>query len=199
MTHSLTSRLVVAGVAAIAFGSAWLFGPAPSESTAGAAEQPAYVGSQDCKKCHFKQWKSWKETGMAKTFAVLKPGERADAKKKAGLDPAKDYSTDAACIACHTTGHGLPGGHPAANREGVQCESCHGPGSLYSPYMKEKEKGGFVREEAVKLGLTMPDEKSCVSCHKGGPGGSPTLPADHKFDPAKLKDEKAIHVHAPKG
>ena len=69
-----------------------------------------FVGTKNCKKCHIKQFKSWKETKMAKAFEILKPGERAEAKKKAGLDPAKDYTKEAECLACHTTGYGKPGG-----------------------------------------------------------------------------------------
>jgi len=40
-----------------------------------------------------------------KAFAVLNPGVKAEEKKKAGLDPQKDYTTDLSCVQCHTTGN----------------------------------------------------------------------------------------------
>ena len=54
------------------------------------AEEHAYVGNKNCKKCHLKEYKSWEQTTMGQTFNTLKPGERAEAKKAAGLDPDKD-------------------------------------------------------------------------------------------------------------
>ena len=60
---------------------------------------------------------SWKKTKLFKSLETLKPTAEADkalfdAKKAAGLDPAKDYSTDAACLKCHVTGYGKDGGYP---------------------------------------------------------------------------------------
>jgi hypothetical protein len=51
----------------------------------GAVNGAEYVGVKKCKICHIKQFKSWKETSMATSFENLKPGAKADAKKKAGL------------------------------------------------------------------------------------------------------------------
>ena len=166
-----------------------------------------YVGVKGCKKCHFKQWSSWKKTGMAESFDSLKPGTKADEKKKAELDPEKDYTKDAKCLACHTTGYGKPGGYPAlvadkpwtdeekeraAALEGVQCESCHGPGSLYAPYKDEHED--YKRPDIMKLGLIHPDAESCKTCHNTD---NPTAPKDFKFDyEAMTKDEAKIHKHS---
>jgi hypothetical protein len=191
---------------AVALGALALPRPASAEPPPDDAAKATYIGASECKKCHFKQFKSWKETKMAKAFALLKPGEAKEAKAKAGLDPARDYTADEACVKCHVTGQGEPGGYDPkgdeahkAGREGVQCESCHGPASLYNEYMKQHEKSGYVKEEAAKLGLKMLDEKGCVSCHHGGPGGSPTMAADEKFDvAAKATDETAIHAHSKK-
>ncbi|MCP3964562.1 MAG: hypothetical protein GY719_42580, partial [bacterium] len=103
MTHSKLFRLTPVGVALVA-----LLTGLPA-SVAEEAEH-AFVGTKKCKKCHLKEYKSWAETKMAKTFEVLKPEIRAEAKVAAGLDPAKDYSTDATCLPCHTTGYGKEGG-----------------------------------------------------------------------------------------
>jgi hypothetical protein len=186
----------------------------PSALGAGDAEACArldeaeYIGVDGCKKCHFKQWMSWKKTDMAKSFETLKAGEAKDAKVKAKLDPAKDYTKDATCVECHTTGYGKTGGYPAivegkawtedetkraAAMEGVQCESCHGPGSLTGPYKKDHED--FKKEEVLKLGMIEPDKDNCLSCHNDK---NPTMAKDAKFDyEAAIKDDKKIHVHVP--
>lgn len=178
---------------------------APRASAQGTTA-PTYVGAQNCKKCHLKEWKSWAATPMAKTFDSLKPGEKKEAKEKAKLDPQKDYTKEAACVRCHTTGYGEPGGYPkdgadqklAAERQGVQCEVCHGPGSAYAAYMKDHEKD-YKTEEAKKLGLVFSTGESCAVCHKGGPDGSPTMAADAKFDgAAKLKAGDGVHAHFKK-
>jgi hypothetical protein len=204
------------GVAMVALGATLLLprqarpdGEAKTDPTTFGAPGAAgaeYQGATSCKKCHLKEYKSWQKTKMAKSFEVLKAGQVADEKKKAGLDPAKDYTKDHACLPCHTTGYGRPGGYPkagdeagaarAAKFEGVQCEVCHGPASLYLAYKKDHEKD-FNKEEGKKLGLSKVDPKAatlCLDCHRGGPGLSPTLKAGEKFDAeAKLKEEGAIH------
>ncbi len=75
------------------------------------AQPPEYQGYNKCKGCHGKEFKSWKEGSMNKgAFKALKPGERAESKIEAGLDPNKDYTSEAKCLACHATGNGKPGG-----------------------------------------------------------------------------------------
>ncbi len=130
-----------------------------------------YIGVKKCKMCHMKQYKSWKETGMARSFDTLKPGTYAEEKKKAGLDPNKDYTTDPNCLKCHTTGYGKPGGFKSMDATpglaGVQCEVCHGPGSKYITVMKKNRK--YKRAEIKAAGLVIPseDEKGCLECHGG--------------------------------
>jgi len=136
-----------------------------------------YNGAHKCKVCHIKIFKSWQETPHAKAMDSLKPGAAAEAKKKAKLDPAKDYSNDPACIPCHTTGN-----NPAF--EGIQCEACHGPGVKYSAIgimnkSKWKENPGAQRKLAEAAGLIIkPEEKNCTACHNAK---SPTFkPFDFK-------------------
>ena len=153
-----------------------------------AEEEATYVGPDACKKCHFKQHRYWKKTGLnKKSFDVLKPTtEEADKdlfakKKKAELDPAKDYSTDATCLACHTTGYGKKGGYPenpdaddaskalAKDMASVSCEACHGAGSKYVQHktdtMKANKDAKFTFEGLSEKGLVKPDEASCKTCH----------------------------------
>jgi cytochrome c553 len=164
-----------------------------------ASTEYSFVGTKNCKKCHIKQFKSWKETKMAKAFEVLKPGERAEAKKKAGLDPAKDYTTDAECLACHTTGYGKPGGFVSLEKTpqlvGVSCETCHGAGGEYTKkqYMSFKNKN-YKLAELVKVGLVSPvTAETCISCHNEK---SPFYKKDEPFDFEKNKT-KDTHENFP--
>jgi hypothetical protein len=161
--------------------------------TAGA--EHAYVGVKKCKACHLNEFKSWSETRMAKSFELLKPGVAAAAKTKAKLDPAKDYTKDASCLPCHTTGYGKPGGFvdfaTTPDLAGVQCEMCHGPGGTYTQkeHMSLQNKE-YKRAELVKVGLVGPITKdTCVSCH------NPKSPffKDFKFEERKSKGTHEKH------
>ena len=152
-----------------------------------------------CKTCHFKEAKAWAKTPLAKSMDSLRPTAAADAvrfekKKRAGLDPARDYSTDATCLACHTTGHGGEGGYPAdpsatpaataraAAMGSVSCESCHGPGARYAKFKSDtlaaSPDGKIAIADLTPLGLVRPDAAVCATCHNER---NPTH-ADDKFD-----------------
>jgi hypothetical protein len=146
-----------------------------------------YNGAGKCKVCHIKIFKSWQETPHAKAMDSLMPGAAAEAKKKAGLDPAKDYSNDPACMQCHTTGN-----NPAF--AGIQCEACHGPGVKYSAISimnksKWNENPDGQRKLALAAGLVLkPEEKSCKTCHNEK---SPTFkPFDYKARYELIKHPK---------
>ena len=143
------------------------------------AEEHEYVGNKKCKMCHKKEYDSWKETKKAHTFEPLRPGEASEAKQKANLDPAKDYTKDESCLACHATGFGKPGGYsvpdPADEKavkkakklEGVGCEGCHGPGNNYVKLHKEikKSKRTYTDEEMYAAGLKKIEASVCTPCH----------------------------------
>ncbi len=155
----------------------------------------SYVGSQNCKKCHIKQYKSWEKSAMALSYDILKPGQRADAKKKAGLDPKKDYTNDKSCLACHTTGYGQSGGfvnmEKTPNLAGVGCEMCHGAGGEYTKdeHMSLKNKT-YKLKDLVNVGLVSPPQAvTCTErCH------NKKSPFFQPFDFAKRKSE-GTHTH----
>ncbi len=163
----------------------------------------AYVGTKACKKCHLKQHKTWKTTKMAKIFEVLKPGVRAEAKVKLKFDPKKDYTTDAKCLECHTTGFGMPGGYKipeakdlkavrrAKENAGITCEACHGPGSKYIPIHKlaMTKKRKYTLEELYEVGAYKVDAKTCTACHNRR---KPIVEANYHFD---YETEKANDTH----
>lgn len=172
----------------------------------GDEDKTEYIGSSKCKKCHMAQYKSWsKETHMAKAFETLKPGEKSEAKEKAGLDPGKDYTKDETCLKCHVTGYGQKGGYAipdpddkkavkrAKKMAGVGCECCHGPAGEYIKLQGEimKSKRTYKVEEMYEAGLQKITEKTCTACHNDN---SPTYNADEPFDFEKKKDEDS-HEH----
>ncbi len=147
----------------------WLWIP---KEAFGETASPIYIGAKICKRCHLVQHLSWLNTKMARSFDLLKPNTRAATKRKAGLDPAKDYTQDSNCLKCHTTGFGRPGGFKSLretpDKVGVQCEMCHGAGSFFIKVMKRKFS--FAHAEVDNLGHIAPTREGadnvCVrACH----------------------------------
>ncbi|MBL7049792.1 MAG: hypothetical protein ISR96_09795 [Nitrospira sp.] len=158
-----------------------------------------YVSAKKCKTCHIKQYKSWLETGMAESFENLKAGIKGEEKIKAGLDPAKDYTSDPACLKCHTTGYGKPGGFVSLEQTpeliNVQCEGCHGPGGDFRVIMKKNKK--FTLAEVEAAGLILPSEtnNNCLECHGEESPFNEKLDPKYKFD---FKERvKNTHEHFP--
>lgn len=166
--------------------------------TAVNADAAEYIGVKKCKACHIKQYKSWKKTTMADSFENLKAGVKVAEKKAAGIED-KDYTHDASCLACHTTGYGKPGGfvsiEETPNLAGVQCESCHGPGSEYKGIMKKDKKYKLADVKAAGLILPSEDEKGCMVCHGGDSPFTEQVDAKYKWD-FKERLEKT-HEHFP--
>ncbi len=122
-----------------------------------------HIGATKCKMCHKLQYRSWEGLAHAKAFERLEGEQQADAE----------------CLKCHATGG-------KADLPGVQCESCHGPGSEYK-WVKIMND----REASVAAGLALPDESTCKGCHEGAPHDQKT------FDFESMK-EKGIHEHKEK-
>ncbi len=138
-----------------------------------------YIGAESCGMCHKsekqgKQLLIWQNSAHSKAFEVLKT-DTADqiAKEKGYTEPAaKTWE----CLKCHVTGYNLDAtmlGKKFKIEDGVQCETCHGPGSAYKDMKIMKDK-----VLAIKNGLILPDklEEFCVTCHNSE---SPTFV---KFD-----------------
>ena len=171
-----------------------------------AGGEAEFVGSNKCKKCHITQHKSWKKTPKFNAMDALQPGNASEIKSKHDLDPQKDYTTDAKCLACHTTGYGHPGGYaiPEAGDEkkakemkklaGVGCESCHGAGGAYIELHEEimKSKRTYKVAEMYAAGMTKIEATVCTTCHNED---NPTYDASKPFDFAAMKD-KGGHDHS---
>ena len=133
--------------------------------------QNKYVGVKTCGMCHKAEKQGsqlgiWQKSKHSEAFKVL-TSARADSVAKAkGLK--KPASESAECLQCHVVGHDA-----AANlveksfdfKEGVQCETCHGPGSAYKTITIMKDKAKSV---AAGMKLYKDDaekEKFCRTCH----------------------------------
>lgn len=128
------------------------------------AQSFKYIGADKCKMCHNKpakgdQYGQWLASKHSKALKSLTNQASLDWAKKNGVaDPAKE----AKCLKCHSTYDAVEanqrGGILAT--EGVTCESCHGPGSMYkSPTVMKS------REQSMKNGLILPTKEVCLKCH----------------------------------
>lgn len=161
-----------------------------------------YVGFEGCAMCHRDQFKDWEKSRHAKAFELLKPGVRVAAKKKAELDPDKDYTTSIKCLKCHTTGYREAGGYvnmkDTPSRAGIGCEMCHGPGSEYRKIHKQKHTG-FTREEVMAAGQMYgsQDTAVCARCHEHEDTPmKPTVDEKYHFDlEERLKITRSYHKH----
>ncbi len=122
-------------------------------TTAMYAQTYKYIGAKKCKMCHNKpekgeQFKKWATAKHSKAFNTIKEKNADDPK----------------CLKCHSTAGTLDKKLIAGitKEEGVSCEACHGPGSVYKSMsiMKSQEK-------SLKSGLIMPVKEVCVKCHVG--------------------------------
>lgn len=105
-----------------------------------------YLGDENCRSCHGKEYEQWSTSPHARAFASLQ-------------HPVSGKTLTADCVACHSTGYGAGGFVPAAGDPGampatepnlanVQCEACHGMGTLH------QRTGKVEVAEAV-----------CTTCH----------------------------------
>jgi hypothetical protein len=117
--------------------------------------EASYVGVEVCANCHEEPKKVWDATGHSRAYATLEKQF-----KEANLD----------CVSCHVTGYDKPGGSTVTHVDdlkNVQCEVCHGPGSLHA-----------AKPEKVKVPIVKPEPELCIGCHHP--------PHVHTFD-AKTK------------
>jgi hypothetical protein len=100
-----------------------------------------FLGADLCIRCHQSEGEQWKSTSHAVAWKTLTDG---------GND------TKAECVSCHVVGYRKPGGFQsvadAPKLANVQCENCHGMGTMHESFANPKKT---VTEQA------------CVECHQG--------------------------------
>lgn len=149
--------------------------------------QSMYVGVKTCARCHNSEEQGkavhmWQTSKHAEAYRSLNTHSESEARKLGDLElwiveigrgvryglpkPAKESKE---CLPCHTTAFGADARLIAPSfdpKDGVQCESCHGPGSAHAEAMTVKDRGrapaGLTRyedERAIKA--------QCRTCHEG--------------------------------
>jgi len=100
-----------------------------------------YLGIEMCRRCHGDLMPNFVMSRHFRAFETLRQ---------------RDATSNAECLACHTTGYGRPGGYDPGTEtkgapylQGVQCEACHGPGT------KHARDGSYAASA----------RESCRSCH----------------------------------
>jgi len=112
--------------------------------TPAGADRAFYVGGEKCVSCHKAAARFWKSTVHAHAWKTL-------------VDVGKEAHDD--CVSCHVTGYGEVGGSSLGFTHGledIQCEVCHGPGSIHI------DKRG---KETPFAGRTKTPESVCLHCH----------------------------------
>lgn len=146
-------------------------------------KDPKYIGANTCVGvCHRSeeqgnQFEVWSNSRHAKAFLTLQT-PRADS-IAFSLGHATKASETKACVKCHTLGREISESDFLGSfdlGQGVQCESCHGPGSEYAKLGVMKDP-----EQSSAKGLIVHQEKAefCTGCHNTE---SPTY-FDFDFDP----------------
>jgi hypothetical protein len=108
------------------------------------AGQAGYAGAEECSFCHGEATEFWQKTKHHQAWDTLEVAGKQF-----------DYE----CIGCHVTGWEAPGGATLARNEhlrDVQCEVCHGPGSLHVAAEGADQPRTIVRTPAETL---------CQGCH----------------------------------
>jgi len=145
-------------LASLLFAALLLIGTSP------AAKDPQYIGANKCKMCHRKpdkgdQFSAWSKGPHAYAMESLK----TDRAKEVGAQMnIHDPVSSPACISCHSTFGSIDAELAKGLRldEGVSCESCHGPGSMYKSASVMRD-----REMSISMGMILPEEAVCRKCH----------------------------------
>ena len=102
---------------------------------------PSFVGASTCQSCHSGAHTQWESTPHARAWETLE---------------ARNKHFDLECVGCHVTGYQQPGGSAlgfTTSLENVQCETCHGAGSLHAAAPTETN----IQKEVTP--------GTCTGCH----------------------------------
>lgn len=115
-----------------------------------------FVGAESCRDCHRKIYEHWESTKHSHAYEALVSDPR---------DAGRNREHDAACVSCHTVGFEFVGGFVTADQtpelKGVQCESCHGPGSAHADDSKDAAALAGVKRTAEDFRRN----NRCIACH----------------------------------
>ncbi len=142
-------------------------------SDPGASDRhPVYVGAKVCAQCHagpnpehmysrMRTFSQWRVSKHALAYASLWSAESKEIARLSGI--LDEPQGAAACLGCHATAYDTEDWEKEEHfflEDGIQCETCHGPGSEYID-----PESMMDREKAMAQGMKMPDERACMMCH----------------------------------
>ena len=128
----------------------------------------------------------WENSQHSKVYETLLTEKADKIAKEKGFKTKASETED--CLKCHVSGYNVDAsllGKKFKIEQGVQCETCHGPGSDYKSKKIMKD-----RKKAIAKGLNLYEnpEDLCITCHNAE---SPTY-VDFNFEEswAKIKHSK---------
>lgn len=159
------------------------------------SRQYSYAGNAKCRLCH-------------RDFFLGRKGDVHDHAYENLVAAAPEHAENPRCLSCHTTGHGVKSGFQDMKRTprlaNVQCEGCHGPGSVHiNREVAKMPAGGLVQIDnsskdvagGFLAGTDNPAvlKKMCLSCHTDRWGdGSNNLDSDYNsYRTAKPANKEA--------
>ena len=154
-----------------------------------------FVGARVCARCHHEtdrdQFSRWYRSPHASAWTDLALPEAAEIARLSGID--EDPFESPICLGCHATAADTEPWQrdpTFAIEDGVQCELCHGPGSVH---VADAIAAGAAT--AATNGLEWPGPRLCMVCHK--PKGSHTSVLD--VQPFEIEDAMARIAHPGRG
>ncbi|MBU1100702.1 MAG: cytochrome c family protein [Bacteroidetes bacterium] len=133
------------------------------------AQEYKYIGSQECKKCHISEKKgsqfvSWLKSRHSHAFWRLNSEWSLFlAHQREKYQDVTEPQKDERCLKCHTSirDESKELASETYNiEEGVGCEACHGPASVYIKTHMKKDR------TTLDDGGLKPDETVCKKCHQ---------------------------------
>ena len=126
-----------------------------------------YVGARVCAECHDgpragHQYSRFLLTKHAQAYAVLARPESKKIAELSGIPQEPQQSP--MCLGCHSTGtfaEAVEKDETFFFEDGMQCETCHGPGS---DHVDAKRRPTESRQGHIRL--IHPVKRDCLNCHK---------------------------------
>lgn len=127
-----------------------------------------YVGIKICAACHKtekqgKQLDIWQKSKHAEAYKTLTTAKANEIAKAKGL--TKPAAESAECLQCHATTETKLVEKGFDMKDGVQCETCHGPGSAYKTITIMKDKAKAVAAGMTEYKDDAAIEQQCKTCH----------------------------------
>jgi len=131
------------------------------------SKDPIYIGSRACAQCHDgpetgHQFSKWRLTAHARAYTALSLPEAKTICELSGI-PEEPHQAKM-CLGCHATAseeEDWEHGELFHLEDGLQCETCHGPGSEYATREVMQD-----RARAIANGLRLTGLDHCMICHR---------------------------------